>query len=91
MSNVTASSTIDPTAPQTSMSATPSWLWTVVGVIVLVALAGGGIAGFEYGRQYERENGAGHGAHAFDEAAMVVEACALNLLGQGLAQLRQIG
>lgn len=59
MSNVTASPTIDPTAPQTSTSATPSWLWTVVGVIVLVALAGGGIAGFEYGRQYERENGGG--------------------------------
>jgi S1-C subfamily serine protease len=45
-------------APEMSPS-TPSWLWTIVGVIVLLALAGGGIAGFEYGRQYERENGTG--------------------------------
>jgi S1-C subfamily serine protease len=49
----------DPLAPEASTPTTPSWLWTVVGVIVLVALAGGGIGGFEYGRRYERENGSG--------------------------------
>lgn len=59
MSKKIASPVADPDAPETSTPTTPSWLWTVVGVIVLVALAGGGIVGFEYGRQYERENGAG--------------------------------
>ncbi len=59
MSNKTASPVADPFAPEAGMPSTPSWLWTVVGVIVLVALAGGGVAGFEYGRQYERENGTG--------------------------------
>jgi S1-C subfamily serine protease len=57
MSQDTESDIASP-APQAS-STSPSWLWTAVGVIVLVALAGGGIAGFEYGRRYERENGAG--------------------------------
>lgn len=59
MSEKTVSPAADPLAPEASTPTTPSWLWTVVGVIVLVALAGGGVAGFEYGRRYERENGAG--------------------------------
>src|SRR5512139_1990182 len=36
---------------------TPTWLWTLVGGVVLVALAAGGWAGFQYGRQYERSQG----------------------------------
>jgi membrane-associated protease RseP (regulator of RpoE activity) len=44
-----------PQANQTP--ATPTWLWAVVGAIVLIALAAGGIAGFQYGRQYERTQG----------------------------------
>lgn len=59
MSKKTVSPADDPLAPETNTPTTPSWLWMVVGIIVLVALAGGGVAGFEYGRQYERENGAG--------------------------------
>lgn len=59
MSKKTVSPAADPIDLEESTPTMPSWLWTVVGVIVLVALAGGGMAGFEYGRQYERENGAG--------------------------------
>ena len=36
---------------------TPSWLWALVGGVVLVALAAGGYGGFLYGRQYERSQG----------------------------------
>ncbi len=35
---------------------TPTWLWTMVALIVLVTFAGGGIAGFLGGRLYERNH-----------------------------------
>ncbi|MBN1429401.1 MAG: PDZ domain-containing protein [Anaerolineae bacterium] len=40
-------------------SASLSWLWTILGGIILAALAVGGIAGFMLGRWYERVNGPG--------------------------------
>lgn len=44
-------------AESARVPATPTWLWAAVGGVVLVALAAGGIAGFQYGRQYERTQG----------------------------------
>jgi len=42
--------------PQSSDGATPAWLWGVVGIIVLISLIAGGIAGFMGGRWYERKH-----------------------------------
>jgi membrane-associated protease RseP (regulator of RpoE activity) len=42
---------------ESQIRGTPTWLWAVVGAIVLIALAAGGIGGFEYGRQFERTQG----------------------------------
>src|SRR5689334_15808280 len=43
--------------PSARANATPTWLWALVGGVVLVALAAGGYGGFQYGRQYERTQG----------------------------------
>src|SRR5690349_8142671 len=43
--------------PATRANATPTWLWAMVGGVMLVALAAGGYAGFQYGREYERTQG----------------------------------
>jgi S1-C subfamily serine protease len=41
--------------PEKPDGATPTWLWGVVAIIVLISLAAGGIAGFIGGRWYERK------------------------------------
>ncbi|MBN1312630.1 MAG: PDZ domain-containing protein [Anaerolineae bacterium] len=63
MSKNAAAPEVTSPEPEVNSPTTPPWLWTIVGVIVLVALAGGGIAGFEFGRQYEREHSTGSCAY----------------------------
>jgi serine protease Do len=44
---------------QSGFLSNPAWLWTLVGGVMLVALLGGGVAGYEIGRRVEREQGGG--------------------------------
>ncbi|MBN1121658.1 MAG: PDZ domain-containing protein [Anaerolineae bacterium] len=41
---------------ESAESVTPAWLWGLVGIIVLISLVAGGIAGFMGGRWYERKH-----------------------------------
>jgi S1-C subfamily serine protease len=43
-----------PEHPKPKDTSGQSWLWMTVGMIVLIALAAGGIAGFTFGRLYEQ-------------------------------------
>ncbi|GEM_PF-2291723 len=46
-----------PRQEATRSAATPTWLWTMVAVIVLTSFVGGAIAGSIAGRVYERQHG----------------------------------